>query len=140
MRAMRSKLPRRRRIVARGGAAYGINTGFGLLAKTRIADDQLHQLQRNLIYSHSVGVGELLTEQIVRLALAMKIGSLARGFSGVRPAIIDALLALYNANIMSGTKPYPAATSTASRSRSRPIRWLWRSRRSARYPSVASRC
>ena len=88
------------RIVARGDAAYGINTGFGLLAKTRIADDQLQKLQRNLIYSHSVGVGELLADEVVRLALAMKIGSLARGYSGVRPVIIDALLALYNANIM----------------------------------------
>ena len=88
------------RIVARGDAAYGINTGFGLLAKTRIADGQLQQLQRNLIYSHSVGVGELLADPIVRLALAMKIGSLARGYSGVRPVIIETLLALYNASIM----------------------------------------
>ena len=88
------------RIVARGDAAYGINTGFGLLAKTHIADGQLQQLQRNLIYSHSVGVGELLADPIVRLALAMKIGSLARGYSGVRPVIIETLLALYNASIM----------------------------------------
>ncbi len=80
------------RIVARGNAAYGINTGFGKLAKTRIPDGQLQQLQRNLIFSHSVGIGDLLSDEVVRLALAMKIGSLARGFSGVRPVIVDALL------------------------------------------------
>ncbi|MFM2087873.1 MAG: histidine ammonia-lyase, partial [Pseudomonadota bacterium] len=49
-------------IVAKGDAAYGINTGFGLLAKTRIPDEKLEQLQRNLILSHSVGTGELLSD------------------------------------------------------------------------------
>ena len=87
-------------IVARGGPAYGINTGFGLLAKTRIPDAQLGELQRNLILSHSVGTGELMRDEVVRLLLLMKIGSLARGFSGVRPVIVDTLIALYNANIM----------------------------------------
>jgi histidine ammonia-lyase len=87
-------------IVARGGPAYGINTGFGLLAKTRIPDAQLGELQRNLILSHSVGTGELMRDEVVRLLLLMKIGSLARGFSGVRPLIVDTLMALYNANIM----------------------------------------
>ena len=57
------------RIVARGDAAYGINTGFGLLAKKRIPDDELQQLQRNLILSHSVGTGALLSDDVVRLAL-----------------------------------------------------------------------
>lgn len=88
------------RIVARGAAAYGINTGFGLLAKTRIPDADLQQLQRNLILSHSVGTGALLGDHIVRLGLGLKIGSLARGHSGVRPLIIDTLLKLYNAGIM----------------------------------------
>jgi histidine ammonia-lyase len=88
------------RIVARGAAAYGINTGFGLLAKTRIPDADLQQLQRNLILSHCVGTGLLLGDHIVRLALALKIGSLARGHSGVRPLIIETLLKLYNASIM----------------------------------------
>ena len=87
-------------IVAKGEAAYGINTGFGILAKTRIPDDQLEQLQRNLILSHSVGTGALLSDAVVRLIMLMKIGSLARGFSGVRPLIIDTLIALYNAGIM----------------------------------------
>ena len=87
-------------IVAKGDAAYGINTGFGLLAKTRIPDHKLEQLQRNLILSHSVGTGELLSDAVCRLILLMKIGSLARGYSGVRPLIVDTLIALYNAGIM----------------------------------------
>lgn len=87
-------------ILARGNAAYGINTGFGLLAKTRIANDQLEKLQRNLILSHSVGTGELIDDQIVRLILVMKVASLARGYSGVRAVIVDTLVDLLNANIM----------------------------------------
>ncbi|MGO4379190.1 histidine ammonia-lyase [Pseudoduganella sp. RAF53_2] len=87
-------------IVAKGDAAYGINTGFGLLAKTRIPDDKLEQLQRNLILSHSVGTGDLMADHVVRLLMLTKIGSLARGFSGIRPIVIDTLIALYNANIM----------------------------------------
>ena len=87
-------------IVAKGDAAYGINTGFGKLAKTRIPDAQLELLQRNLILSHSVGTGALLDDAVTRLVLALKIGSLARGYSGIRPQVIDALLALYNAGIM----------------------------------------
>ena len=87
-------------IVAKGDAAYGINTGFGILAKARIPDEKLEQLQRNLILSHSVGTGELLSDAVVRLVMLMKIGSLARGFSGVRPVIVDTLIALYNKGIM----------------------------------------
>ncbi|TXG01878.1 histidine ammonia-lyase [Massilia arenae] len=87
-------------IVAKGDPAYGINTGFGILAKAHIPHDQLATLQRNLILSHSVGTGELLSDTIVRLILLTKIGSLARGYSGVRPVIVETLIALYNANIM----------------------------------------
>jgi histidine ammonia-lyase len=87
-------------IVAKGDAAYGINTGFGLLAKTRIPDSKLEELQRNLILSHSVGTGALMSDAVVRLIMLMKVGSLARGVSGVRPLIVDTLIALYNAGIM----------------------------------------
>jgi histidine ammonia-lyase len=87
-------------IVAKGDPAYGINTGFGILARRHIPNDQLEQLQRNLILSHAVGTGELLSDAVVRLILLMKIGSLARGYSGVRPVIVDTLIALYNAGIM----------------------------------------
>ena len=88
------------KIVAKGDAAYGINTGFGKLAKTRIPDEQLELLQRNLIMSHSVGSGELISDEVVRLILLMKIASLARGFSGIRASVIDTMIALYNAGIM----------------------------------------
>ena len=87
-------------IVAKGDPAYGINTGFGILAKAHIPVEQLATLQRNLILSHAVGTGELLSDTIVRLILLTKIGSLARGYSGVRPIIVETLVALYNANIM----------------------------------------
>jgi histidine ammonia-lyase len=87
-------------IVAKGDPAYGINTGFGILAKAHIPHDQLAQLQRNLILSHAVGTGELLSDPVVRLILLTKIGSLARGYSGVRPIIVDTLVALYNAGVM----------------------------------------
>ena len=86
-------------IVHKGDAAYGINTGFGKLAKTRIPDDQLELLQRNLILSHSVGTGEPMSDATVRLVVLMKAASLARGYSGVRPVVIDTLLALLNAGI-----------------------------------------
>src|SRR5260370_1781186 len=86
-------------IVDNDKVVYGINTGFGKLVSTRISNHQLAQLQRNLVLSHSVGTGEPLTPAIVRLVLATKIVSLARGHSGVRPALVDALLALFNAGI-----------------------------------------
>jgi histidine ammonia-lyase len=82
------------KIVATGEAAYGINTGFGLLAQTRIPDDKLVLLQRNLLLSHAAGVGEALPDPVVRLILALKINALARGHSGVSSRLMDALLAL----------------------------------------------
>jgi histidine ammonia-lyase len=88
------------RIVARGEPAYGVNTGFGRLAQTHIPIDQLELLQRNLVLSHAVGVGNPLPAPVVRLMLALKIASLARGFSGVRRELIDALVALYNADVL----------------------------------------
>jgi histidine ammonia-lyase len=88
------------KIVAKGDAAYGINTGFGLLAKTRIPDTKLEELQRNLILSHSVGTGQLMSDEVARLVVLMKIGSLARGYSGVRRVIVDSLIAIYNAGII----------------------------------------
>ncbi len=88
------------RIVARGDAAYGINTGFGKLAQTRIPDAQLAQLQRNLVMSHAAGTGVPLGDHIVRLVLAMKAASLARGYSGVRRRVVDTLLAMLSADIL----------------------------------------
>jgi histidine ammonia-lyase len=82
------------KIVASGEVAYGINTGFGLLAQTRIPNEQLELLQRNLLLSHAAGVGDALPDAVVRLILALKINALARGHSGVTMQLMDALLAL----------------------------------------------
>ena len=87
-------------IVDEDQVVYGINTGFGKLASTKIAHDRLAELQRNLVLSHSVGTGEPLADHVVRMVLATKAVSLARGHSGVRPELVDALLALANANVL----------------------------------------
>ncbi|MCQ9617736.1 histidine ammonia-lyase [Paenalcaligenes niemegkensis] len=87
------------KIIQKGDAAYGINTGFGKLAQTRIPDDDLELLQKNLILSHSVGVGEALSEAVVRLVIALKVASLARGFSGIRPVVVQRLAEIYNAGV-----------------------------------------
>jgi histidine ammonia-lyase len=87
------------KIIAIGDAAYGINTGFGLLAQTRIPTDQLELLQRNLLLSHAAGVGDALPDAVVRLILALKINALARGYSGISMGVIDALLALLEQEI-----------------------------------------
>jgi histidine ammonia-lyase len=97
-----------RRMVAEGKAVYGINTGFGKLANTHIADGELELLQRNLVLSHSVGVGALLPDDVVRLVMLLKVASLARGYSGVRPEVVDAILALLNAGV------YPCIPSKGS--------------------------
>jgi histidine ammonia-lyase len=81
-------------------AIYGVNTGFGKLAQQRIAADDLATLQRNLVLSHSAGVGEPLARPIVRLVLALKIAGLARGFSGVRRIVVERLLDLFNKDVL----------------------------------------
>jgi histidine ammonia-lyase len=86
-------------IIAEGRTAYGINTGFGLLASTRIANDDLEKLQRSLVLSHAAGIGEPLDDAMVRLIMLLKINSLARGFSGIRRQVIEALIALVNAEV-----------------------------------------
>lgn len=87
-------------ILATGEVVYGINTGFGKLAQTRIPAARLAELQRNLVLSHSVGTGALLEDNVTRLIMACKVISLARGHSGIRPAVVEALLSLYNAGVM----------------------------------------
>lgn len=79
-------------VVARSTAVYGINTGFGKLAQSRIPDGDLRLLQRNLLLSHATGVGAELDGRVVRLILALKVASLARGASGVRWEVIERLL------------------------------------------------
>jgi histidine ammonia-lyase len=84
----------------KGQAVYGVNTGFGDLAKVRIEADKLTLLQERLILSHCAGVGEALEDESVRGMLLLRANALARGHSGVRPEIIEALLALLNANVL----------------------------------------
>ena len=84
-----------RRIVARGEPVYGINTGFGKLSTVRIEAADLTRLQRNIVLSHAVGVGEPASLEATRLMMALKLTSLAQGASGVRPAtlaMIEAML------------------------------------------------
>jgi len=82
------------RIVASGDTVYGVNTGFGLLANTRIPDARLAELQTNLILSHSAGLGDPLPRHVTRLMIVLKLLGLGRGHSGVRPLVIGALQAL----------------------------------------------
>jgi histidine ammonia-lyase len=86
-------------IIENKRTVYGVNTGFGLLARTSIPEEELARLQRNLLLSHATGTGQLLDDASVALIMALKAGSLARGFSGVRKVVIDTLLAMYNAKV-----------------------------------------
>ncbi len=88
------------RIVAENRTTYGINTGFGLLAQTTIPPEKLAELQRRLVLSHAAGTGPDLPPQITRLIMALKIQSLARGFSGIRPIVIEQILKCLQANLL----------------------------------------
>ena len=88
------------RIVASGETVYGVNTGFGLLANTRIPNDRLAELQTNLILSHSAGLGDPLSRNVTRLMIVLKLLGLGRGYSGVRPLVIEALQALLDSDAM----------------------------------------
>jgi histidine ammonia-lyase len=88
------------RRIAGGATLYGVNTGFGKLASQRINSSDLAKLQLNLLRSHAAGTGRFLPAPAVRLILALKALSLARGASAVRPVVIEALLALLNANVL----------------------------------------
>ena len=96
------------RLVNRERSAYGVNTGFGLLAQTRIATAELQQLQRNLVLSHAAGTGALLPDSVVRLVLVLKIASLAQGYSGVRAVTVHALQRLLE------TETYPCIPGKGS--------------------------
>jgi histidine ammonia-lyase len=95
-------------VVAGGEQVYGVNTGFGQLAQVRISNDELAHLQENLVRSHAVGVGDDLSDDVVRLVMLMKVIALAEGFSGVRVRLVEALCALLNNNI------YPRIPSKGS--------------------------
>ena len=88
------------RVIAEGRVVYGVNTGFGSLARTHIDAARLTELQRALVLSHSAGTGPLLDNAVVRLVLVLKIASLARGYSGVRFEVVDALTRVFNAGLI----------------------------------------
>ena len=81
-------------------SVYGVNTGFGKLAQTRIPREKLAELQRNLVVSHACGVGAPLPREVVRLVIALKVNSLARGYSGVRRRVIETLLACLQRDVL----------------------------------------
>ena len=87
------------RLLATGDAIYGVNTGFGKLAKTRIAAADLSALQINIVRSHAAGVGAPLDPPVVRLVMLLKLNSLAQGASGISPLAMDALAALINTDV-----------------------------------------
>jgi histidine ammonia-lyase len=95
-------------VIRQGRTVYGINTGFGLLANTRIDVSELELLQRSIVLSHAAGIGDFMSEDTVRLMLLLKINSLSRGYSGIRLMVIEALIALYNAEV------YPAIPEKGS--------------------------
>ncbi len=87
------------RLVASGKTAYGINTGFGKLASVRISAEQVRQLQVNLVRSHACGVGAPLSEAETRAMMLLRANALAKGFSGVRPIVVETLCAMLNAQV-----------------------------------------
>ncbi|PSW05997.1 histidine ammonia-lyase [Photobacterium lipolyticum] len=87
------------KIIKEDRVVYGINTGFGLLANTRIALDDLETLQRSIVLSHAAGIGQFMDDATVRLMIVLKVNSLSRGYSGIRPLVVNALIQLVNAEV-----------------------------------------
>jgi histidine ammonia-lyase len=87
-------------LLAAGSTIYGVNTGFGKLSNQRIEPDEVLALQENLLRSHAVGMGPVLGIPISRLALALRIQALAKGFSGVTIELIDTLIEMYNRGVV----------------------------------------
>ncbi|MBS1806245.1 MAG: histidine ammonia-lyase [Acidobacteria bacterium] len=86
-------------ILTAGETVYGVNTGFGKLADVHIADDKLAELQINLVRSHAGGVGQPLSEAESRAMVLLRANVLAKGFSGVRPELLNVLVAMVNAGV-----------------------------------------
>lgn len=87
------------RLEAGEDAVYGVNTGVGLLADVRISTAELEHLQRNIVRSHAVGVGPLLSREAVRAMMLIRANVLAKGFSGIRPVVADRLCELLNRGV-----------------------------------------
>jgi histidine ammonia-lyase len=87
------------RLVAANETAYGINTGFGKLASVRISAEQVRQLQINLVRSHACGIGTPLSVPETRAMMLLRANALAKGLSGIRPAVVETLCAMLNAGV-----------------------------------------
>ncbi len=102
--AARAKMAESRAAVARIAAGpqavYGLNTGFGSLSKVRIEPDRLEELQTNIVRSHAAGVGDPLPPRVVRAMMAILAASLSRGLSGVRPELVDRLIAMLDHDLV----------------------------------------
>ncbi|MEM7482735.1 MAG: histidine ammonia-lyase [Acidobacteriota bacterium] len=88
------------RAAAGGGAVYGVNTGFGDLARVRIPSEQLSSLQARLLLSHAAGIGEALPDEAIRGMLLLRSSTLAQGNSGIRPRVVESLLTLLDKDIL----------------------------------------
>ncbi len=86
-------------VLASGKTVYGVNTGFGALSHVRISNEQVDQLQINLVRSHAAGTGTPLDFETVRAMMLLRANTLAKGLSGIRPVVVEALLALLNAGV-----------------------------------------
>ncbi len=95
-------------VLSQGHSVYGVNTGFGALSNVSISPEQLDQLQANLVRSHSAGTGDPLPIPVVRAMMLLRANTLVKGFSGVRPVVIETLLAMLNKGV------YPVVPSKGS--------------------------
>lgn len=86
-------------LIEQGRPVYGLNTGFGVFADRQISREDTARLQRNLLLSHAVGVGEPFAPEVVRAAMLIRANALALGHSGVRPELAETLLAMLNAGL-----------------------------------------
>ncbi|MBE8168305.1 MAG: histidine ammonia-lyase [Shewanella sp.] len=86
-------------VLDEGRTVYGINTGFGLLANTKIAAEDLQLLQRSIVLSHAAGIGKFMSDDTVRLMMLLKVNSLSRGYSGIRLQVIEFIIGLINADV-----------------------------------------
>ncbi len=88
-----------RKKAQQGEVVYGVTTGFGKFADVVISPEQARDLQRNLILSHSVGVGPLFSEEAVRAMLLLRANALARGYSGIRVSVVQRLVDFLNVGV-----------------------------------------
>jgi histidine ammonia-lyase len=88
------------KLVEEEAVVYGITTGFGRFSDVNISRKDAIQLQKNLIASHAAAVGEPLAEEVVRAALLLRLNALARGYSGVRPILVERLTEMLNRNVV----------------------------------------